>query len=176
VSLLLPSRSTRGRSRTHCRPPPGTRPSKNPSATGTCSASYAIRPDEAVRILVATGTLAGALAGLLTSVAAYFLLEPVVDAATALEGVGDGPVSREKQKTLGMRGGFVLIGRTSAYLLAVALGVAVVKRQDPRLVVLVTASAVWREAFPQPSELGGFDDPTGRSCPRGRPRPGVFYG
>ncbi len=41
------------------------------------------------------GALAGAAAGLLTSLFHLLLTEPVLDRAIALEGGGDGPVSRE---------------------------------------------------------------------------------
>lgn len=73
-----------------------------------------------MRTVLVRGALAGALAGLLTSVAAYFLLEPVLDAAIALEGAGDGPVSRETQKVLGMPTGFVFVGVALGLLFALA--------------------------------------------------------
>lgn len=95
-----------------------------------------------MRILLARGALAGALAGLLTSVAAYFLLEPVLDAAIALEGAGDGPVSRETQKVLGMPTGFVFVGIALGLLFALAY--AVVPSKD----------STWRRSLGL--ALGGF--------------------
>jgi hypothetical protein len=71
--------------------------------------------------LLGRGALAGALAGLLTSVVAFFLVEPVLDRAIALEGGdGDGPVSREAQKLLGLPIGFVLVGVALGLLFALA--------------------------------------------------------
>lgn len=95
-----------------------------------------------MRTLLARGALAGALAGLLTSVAAYFLLEPVLDAAIALEGAGDGPVSRETQKVLGMPSGFVVVGVALGLLFALAY--AVVPSKDD----------AWRRSLGL--ALGGF--------------------
>ena len=68
------------------------------------------------------GAVSGASAGLLTSVAAFFFLEPTLDAAIALEGASDGggPVSREVQKLLGMPLGFVFAGLALGLLFAVA--------------------------------------------------------
>ena len=50
------------------------------------------------------GALAGAAAGLLTSVAAYVWLEPVLSRAIELEGPADGEpvVSRRTQQLLGL--------------------------------------------------------------------------
>lgn len=71
--------------------------------------------------LLGRGALAGTLSGLLTSVVAFFLVEPVLDRAIALEGgAGDGPVSREVQKLLGMPAGFVLVGIALGLLFAIA--------------------------------------------------------
>ncbi len=66
------------------------------------------------------GALAGAGAGLVTSLAAYVWLEPVLSRAIALEGhsAGDGPVSRETQKLLGMPSGFLLVGIALGLLFA----------------------------------------------------------
>ena len=69
---------------------------------------------------VARGALAGAGAGLVTSVAALFLLEPVLDAAVALEGGGAGPVSRWTQTYVGMPAGFVLTGAALGLLFGLA--------------------------------------------------------
>jgi hypothetical protein len=67
------------------------------------------------------GALSGAAAGLLTSVAAYFFVEPVLSAAIALEGPADeaAPVSRQTQMLLGMPAGFVLAGVALGLLFAV---------------------------------------------------------
>jgi hypothetical protein len=74
--------------------------------------------------LLGRGALAGALAGLLTSVVAYLLVEPVLDRAIALEGGdGHGPVSRELQKLLGMPVGFVLVGVSLGLLFAIGFRV-----------------------------------------------------
>jgi hypothetical protein len=68
------------------------------------------------------GALSGAAAGLLTSVAAYFFVEPVLSAAIALEGPVDesAPVSRQTQMLLGMPAGFLLAGVALGLLFAVA--------------------------------------------------------
>jgi uncharacterized membrane protein YidH (DUF202 family) len=77
-----------------------------------------------VGALLGRGALAGALAGLVTSVVALFLVEPVLDRAIALEGAtGDGPVSREVQKLFGMPVGFVLVGASLGLLFAIAWSV-----------------------------------------------------
>lgn len=75
-----------------------------------------------MRNVFVRGGVSGAAAGLLTSVAAYLLLEPTLDAAIALEGPsdGEGPVSRETQKLLGMPLGFVFAGLALGLLFAVA--------------------------------------------------------
>ena len=75
-----------------------------------------------MRNVFVRGAVSGAAAGLLTSVAAYFFLEPTLEAAIALEGPGggDGPVARETQKLLGMPLGFVLAGLAVGLLFAVA--------------------------------------------------------
>ncbi|MDP9433594.1 MAG: CbtA family protein, partial [Actinomycetota bacterium] len=66
------------------------------------------------------GAVAGAGAGVVTSVAAYVWLEPLLGRAIALEGPGggDGPVSRETQKLLGMPSGFLLAGIALGLLFA----------------------------------------------------------
>lgn len=70
---------------------------------------------------IARGALAGAAAGLGTSVPAYLLLEPVLDAAIALEGpVEGGPVSRTVQTFVGMPAGFVLTGIALGLLFGLA--------------------------------------------------------
>ncbi len=75
-----------------------------------------------MRNVFGRGAVSGAAAGLLTSVAAYFFLEPTLTAAIALEGPsdGEGPVSRETQKLLGMPLGFVFAGLALGLLFAVA--------------------------------------------------------
>jgi len=66
------------------------------------------------------GVLAGAVAGLITSVFHLLLTERVLDRAIALEGAGDGPVSRDTQKYLGGPAGQVLFGISMGLLFAVA--------------------------------------------------------
>lgn len=75
-----------------------------------------------MRNVFVRGAVSGAAAGLLTAVAAYFFLEPVLEAAIALEGPsdGEGPVSRETQKLLGMPLGFLFAGLALGLLFAVA--------------------------------------------------------
>jgi hypothetical protein len=75
-----------------------------------------------MRNVFVRGALSGAAAGLLTSVAAYFFVEPVLNAAIALEGPADeaAPVSRQTQTLLGMPAGFVLAGIALGLLFAVA--------------------------------------------------------
>lgn len=83
------------------------------------------------------GAVSGAAAGLVTSVAAYFFLEPTLSAAIALEGPGDGggPVGRETQKLLGMPLGFVFAGVALGLLFAVAYR------------VLPSAAPVWQRSL-----------------------------
>jgi hypothetical protein len=75
-----------------------------------------------MRNVFARGAVSGTAAGLVTSVAAYFFLEPTLSAAIGLEGPSDGsgPVGRETQKLLGMPLGFVLAGLALGLLFAVA--------------------------------------------------------
>ncbi len=75
-----------------------------------------------MRNVFVRGAVSGAAAGLLTSVAAFFFLGPTLSAAIALEGPsdGEGPVSRETQKLLGMPLGFVFAGLALGLLFAVA--------------------------------------------------------
>lgn len=75
-----------------------------------------------MRNVFARGAVSGAAAGLLTSVAAYLFVEPLLSAAIALEGPADGsgPVSRETQKIVGMPAGFLLAGLALGLLFAVA--------------------------------------------------------
>jgi uncharacterized membrane protein len=75
-----------------------------------------------MRNVFVRGALSGAAAGLLTSVAAYFFVEPVLSAAIALEGPADAaaPVSRQTQTLLGMPAGFLLAGLALGLLFAVA--------------------------------------------------------
>ncbi|MEX2290964.1 MAG: CbtA family protein [Mycobacteriales bacterium] len=75
-----------------------------------------------MRNVFVRGAVSGTAAGLLTSLAAYLFVEPVLSAAIALEGPADGtgPVSRETQKLLGMPAGFLLAGLALGLLFAVA--------------------------------------------------------
>lgn len=73
-----------------------------------------------MRSPIARGALAGAAAGLVTAVPALFLLEPVLDEAIALEGGGEGPVSRATQTYVGMPAGFVLTGVALGLLFGLA--------------------------------------------------------
>ena len=66
------------------------------------------------------GALAGAIAGLVTAAFHLLLTERVLDRAIALEGAGDGPVSRDTQKYLGGPAGQVLFGIALGLLFAVA--------------------------------------------------------
>lgn len=87
--------------------------------------------------IVVRGAASGAAAGLVTSVAAYFFLEPTLSAAIALEGPaeGGGPVTRETQKLLGMPLGFVFAGLALGLLFAVAYR------------VLPSAAPVWQRSL-----------------------------
>lgn len=87
-----------------------------------------------MRTVLLRGALAGASAGLLTSLFHLLLTEPVLDRAIALEGAGDGPVSRETQKYLGGPAGLVLFG------IAVGLLFALTYR------VLPSTAPAWRKA------------------------------
>jgi len=89
-----------------------------------------------MRNVLLRGALSGAAAGLLTSVAAYFFVEPVLSAAIALEGPPDeaAPVSRQTQTLLGMPAGFVLAGVALGLLFAVAYR------------VLPSTAASWRRS------------------------------
>lgn len=87
-----------------------------------------------MRNVLMRGALAGAAAGLLTSLFHLLLTEPVLDRAIALEGAGDGPVSRETQKYLGGPAGQVLFG------IAVGLLFALSYR------VLPSTATAWRKA------------------------------
>ena len=118
-----------------------------------------------MRNVFARGAVSGAAAGLLTSVAALFLLEPTLDAAIALEGPsdGEGPVSRETQKLLGMPLGFAFAGLALGLLFAVAYRV-LPSRAEPwqRSLALAaggfTASALI-PALRYPANPPGVGDP-----------------
>jgi hypothetical protein len=86
-----------------------------------------------MRNLLVRGAVAGGAAGLMTSLAAYVWVEPVLTAAIALEGPSDGqgPVGRQTQKLLGMPLGFLLLG------IALGLVFAVVYRRLP------SAASAW---------------------------------
>ncbi len=75
-----------------------------------------------MRNVFARGAVAGAAAGLVTSVVAYVWLQPLLTRAIALEGPSDGagPVSRETQKMFGMPSGFLFVGVALGLLFAVA--------------------------------------------------------
>lgn len=90
-----------------------------------------------MRNVFVRGAVSGAAAGLVTSVAAYFFLEPTLSAAIALEGPADGsaPVSRETQKLLGLPLGFVFAGLALGLLFAVAYR------------VLPSAAPVWQRSL-----------------------------
>jgi hypothetical protein len=90
-----------------------------------------------MRNVFVRGAVSGAVAGLITSVAAYFFLEPVLNAAIALEGPADGtaPVSRQTQTLLGMPAGFVLTGAALGLLFALAYR------------VLPSAAPVWTRSL-----------------------------
>lgn len=97
-----------------------------------------------MRNVFVRGAVSGAAAGLLTSVAAYFFLEPTLSAAIALEGPADGsaPVSRGTQKLVGMPLGFVFAGLALGLLFAVAYR------------VLPSAAPVWQRSTAP--AVGGF--------------------
>lgn len=111
------------------------------------------------------GAASGAAAGLLTSVAAYFLLEPTLDAAIALEGPadGEGPVSRETQKLLGMPLGFVFAGLALGLVFAVAYRVLPSRAEPWRRSLGLAAGAFLALALiPQlryPANPPGVGDP-----------------
>ena len=118
-----------------------------------------------MRNVFARGAVSGAAAGLLTSVVAYFFLEPVLEAAIALEGPSDGtgPVSRETQKLLGMPLGFVFAGLALGLLFAVAYRV-LPSRTDPwsRSLGLSAGALVALALIPQlryPGNPPGVGDP-----------------
>jgi uncharacterized membrane protein YidH (DUF202 family) len=86
-----------------------------------------------MRNVFARGAASGAAAGLLTSVAAYVFVEPVLNAAIALEGPADdsAPVSRQTQTLLGMPAGFLLAGIALGLLFAVAYRVLPASPSSP---------------------------------------------
>jgi predicted cobalt transporter CbtA len=71
-----------------------------------------------VRSPLLRGALSGVAAGLLAATVAFFWLEPILREAIALEGGGDGPVSRTVQERLGAPVGFVLTGLAFGLVLA----------------------------------------------------------
>lgn len=87
-----------------------------------------------LREVLVRGSIAGACAGLLTALFHLVLTEPVLERAIALEGAGDGPVSREVQKYAGGPAGQVLFG------IAVGVLFALVYR------VMPADSSPWRRA------------------------------
>ena len=118
-----------------------------------------------MRNVFVRGVAAGATAGLLTSVAAYAWLEPVLERAIALEGPsdGEGPVSRETQKLLGMPSGFLLVGVALGLLFAVTYR-ALPAHASPwrRSVRLAAAGFVALALVPQlryPANPPGVGDP-----------------
>ena len=78
--------------------------------------------------------LAGAFAGLLTSLFHLLLTEPVLARAIALEGGGHGPISRETQKYLGGPAGQILFGISVGLLFGLAYR------------VLPSTAPAWRRA------------------------------
>ena len=66
------------------------------------------------------GVGAGALAGLVPAVFNLLLTERVLDRAIAIEGAGDGPVSRHTQKYFGGPAGQILFGISMGLLFALA--------------------------------------------------------
>lgn len=114
--------------------------------------------------LLGRGALAGAVAGLLTSVVAFFLLEPVLDRAIALEGGGgDGPVSREVQKLFGLPVGFALVGLSLGLVFAIAYRVLPSRSDDwHRSTGLALGAFLALAAVPQlryPANPPGVGDP-----------------
>jgi Probable cobalt transporter subunit (CbtA) len=114
--------------------------------------------------LLGRGAFAGAVAGLLTSVVAFFLLEPVLDRAIALEGGdGHGPVSREVQKLFGLPVGFALVGLSLGLLFAVAYRVLPSRADDwHRSTGLALGAFLALAAVPQlryPANPPGVGDP-----------------
>ena len=87
-----------------------------------------------MRKVLLRGALAGAVAGLLTSLFHLVVTEPVLDRAIALEGAGDGQVSREAQKYLGGPAGQVLFGISVGLLFGLACR------------VLPSTATAWRQA------------------------------
>lgn len=119
-----------------------------------------------MRNVLARGAVSGALAGLITSLAAYVWLEPVLSRAIALEGPGDGegPVSRETQKLLGMPAGFLLVGIALGLLFAVVYRALPAGATDPwrRSTALAGAGFVALALIPQlryPANPPGVGDP-----------------
>ncbi len=68
--------------------------------------------------LLARGAVAGALAGLVSSLWSLVLVEPVLQRAIDLEGAGDGPVSRPVQRLVGLPVGTTLVGIAVGLLFA----------------------------------------------------------
>lgn len=71
-----------------------------------------------MRSLAARGATAGAVAGLMASLWSLVLVEPVLERALALEGGGEGPVSRPVQRLVGLPAGTVLVGIALGLLFA----------------------------------------------------------
>ena len=76
-----------------------------------------------MRNVFARGAVAGALAGLVTGITSYLLVEPTISRAIALEGDGPGPVSRHVQQVFGLTSGMVLGGVALGLLFALAFRV-----------------------------------------------------
>ena len=73
-----------------------------------------------MRTVLLRGAQAGAVAGLLTSLFHLLVTEPVLERAIALEGHGEGPVSRATQKYVGGPAGQILFGISVGLLFALA--------------------------------------------------------
>ena len=76
-----------------------------------------------MRNVFTRGAAAGALAGLLTGPVSFFLVEPTLSRAIALEGDGPGPVSRHVQRVFGLTSGMILGGVALGLLFALAFRV-----------------------------------------------------
>jgi len=98
------------------------------------------------------GVLAGAVAGLITSVFHLLLTERVLDKAIALEGAGDGPVSRETKKYLGGPAGQILFGISMGLLFAVAFD----QGQLAQLVRAAAGDSTVHEVFHDARHMLGF--------------------
>lgn len=120
-------------------------------------------PLSRLRSPFARGAAAGAAAGLLSATVAFWLLEPVLRRAVALEGGGAGPVSRTLQERLGAPVGFIVVGVAYGLLLAaVDRGARAGGTPWRRSLLLSAALFTGLVAFPQlryPGNPPGVGDP-----------------